>query len=90
MDGAYSRVTTQVADGNGGLLTLTNPGGDDTNFTVISGRLLLRTDFVTHETINLQYSRYFLGKQAYPGEYKYQWLPQSDPNLVEISATLWW
>jgi hypothetical protein len=90
IDGAYSRVTTMVNDGNGGLLQLTNPGGSDTNFSIISGRLLLRTDFVTHETINLQYSRYFLGKQAYPGEYRFQWLPQADANLVELSATLWW
>ena len=89
MDGAYSRTTfpgVTFADGS----VLTNPGGNDMNFSVLTGRLLIRSDFVTHETVNLQYSRYFLGKQAYPGEYKYQWLPVSDANLVEVSATLWW
>jgi len=89
MDNAYSRVQMMgIVDSAGN--TLTNPGGDETNFSVLSGRLVFRSEFVTHETITLRYARYFLGKAAYPSEYRFQWVPQADANAVELSAAMWW
>lgn len=85
MDNAYSR--TQFAVGN---TTLVNPGGSDLNFSVLTGRLVMKTQFVTHESVQLQYSRYFLGKAAYPSDYRFGWVPQSDANAVELSAAMWW
>jgi hypothetical protein len=85
LDGAYSRTTFMV-----GALTLVNPGGNDTNFSVVTGRLVLKTQFVTHETVTLQYSRYFLGSQAYPADARYAWVPKADENAFELSATMWW
>ena len=86
MDGAYSKTKFTTPTGT----MLTNPGGSDLNFSVLTGRLVLKTQFVTHETVTLQYSRYFLGAQAYPGNQNYAWVAKSDENLVELSATMWW
>lgn len=85
MDGAYSRTTFPV-----GTTTLVNPGGSDLNFSVLTGRLVFKTQFVTHESIQLQYSRYFLGKAAYPSDYRFGWVPQADANAFELSAAMWW
>jgi len=85
MDNAYSRTTFITSNG-----TLANPGGSDLNFSVLTGRLVMKTQFVTHESIQLQYSRYFLGKGAYPSDYRFGWVPQSDANAVELSAAMWW
>ena len=76
LDNAYSR-------------TPGNPGGSATDFGVLTGRMIFRTAFVTHESVTLQYSHYFLGSQAY-ASYPYEWVPQADANLVAIYATMWW
>ncbi len=86
MDNAYSRTTFGVSNGT----TLVSPGGSDLNFSVLTGRLVMKTQYVTHESIQLQYSRYFLGKAAYPSDYRFTWVPQSDANAVELSAAMWW
>jgi hypothetical protein len=66
-----------------------NPGGGELDFSVLTGRLVLKTQFVTHETVTLQYSRYFLGSAAYPAP-PYAWVAKADANAVELSATMWW
>jgi hypothetical protein len=85
MDNAYSRTTFSTSNG-----TLVNPGGSDLNFSVLTARLVMKTQFVTHESVQLQYSRYFLGRAAYPSDYRFGWVPQSDANAVELSASMWW
>jgi hypothetical protein len=90
MDNAYSRTKFDIIGPDAMTLTLVNPGGSDTNFSVLTGRLVMRTEFVTHETITLQYARYFLGRQAYPSDQRFAWVPKADENAVELSATMWW
>ncbi len=86
LDAAYSR-TTGVA-GNP-RASLGNPGGSDLNFSVLTSRLVFKTEFVTHETITLMYSHYFLGDAAYPA-FPYEWVAKADADAVSLSATLWW
>jgi hypothetical protein len=76
IDGAYARV------GN-------NPGGSELSFQVVNARLLLRTQFVTHEAVTIGYAHYFLGEAASP-PYPFEWLPKADSDLVSLSATMWW
>ncbi len=62
---------------------------DDTqSFSVISPRLIVRTAFVTHEQVVLQYSRYMNAKRVTPS-----W-PNSaldpDEDVVSISGSMWW
>ena len=66
-----------------------NPGGSDLSFSVITARLLFRTQFVTHETVQLQYAHYWLGNAAYP-PYPYEWVAKSDANMVGLFASMWW
>jgi hypothetical protein len=76
LDSAYSR-TTGVA------------GGSDLSFTAATARLLIRTQFVTHETVQIEYQHYWLGNAAYPS-YPYAWVPRADSNLVGLFASMWW
>jgi hypothetical protein len=76
LDAAYSR-------------TLGVPGGSDLSFTALTLRLLIRTQFVTHETVQLEYQHYILGNAAYPS-YPYEWVPKADSNLVGLFASMWW
>jgi len=70
-------------------------GGDDgnagsvRNFKVITPRVVFRTGFLTHETITVQYSHYFLGDRAWP-TYPYEWAVKSDADMFAIAATMWW
>jgi hypothetical protein len=66
-----------------------NPGGSDLNFGVLTARLVFKTQFVTHETVQLQYSHYFLGDAAYPG-YPYAWVARADADLIALFASMWW
>ena len=56
---------------------------------MITARLVFRTQFVTHETVQLQYSHYFLGDAAYPA-YPYAWVARADADMVGIFASMWW
>ena len=76
LDSAYSRTTG-------------NPGGSDLNFSVLTGRAIIKTQFVTHEAVVLEYQHYFLGAKAYPS-YPNEWLPVADADLLAISASMWW
>jgi hypothetical protein len=76
LDGAYARTPGMA-------------GGKDLNFDVLNVRAVIRTAFVTHETVNLRYAHYFLNDAALP-PYPYQWLPKADANLVSLDAAMWW
>jgi hypothetical protein len=76
LDNAYSR-------------TPGNPGGSSLDFGVLTAKAVIRTAFVTHESVTLEYQHYLLGSDAFP-PYPYQWVPKADANLVSIYATMWW
>jgi hypothetical protein len=69
--------------------SLQNAGGSDLNFSVLTARAVLKTQFVTHETVTLLYSHYFLGPAAYPS-YPLNWVARADADAVQLAATLWW
>ena len=63
-------------------------------FGVFSPRLIFRTDFVTHEQILVQYSRYFYdGPAASMYPYNTQagagGIPGSDKNAFQVAAIIW-
>jgi|GEM_PF-368370 len=86
LDAAYSRTPPPS---NNPRVLYGNPGGSDLNFSVLTGRLVFKTEFVTHETITLLYSHYFLGNAAYPA-FPDEWVAKADADAVSLSATLWW
>jgi hypothetical protein len=55
------------------------------NFTVLSSRLTFRTSFVAHETVDLQYSRYFYPDYGARGVAQY---PKGDLIYVNPNSTL--
>jgi hypothetical protein len=67
-----------------------SPDMDDNtqSFSVLSPKLILRSEFVTHEQVVLQYSRYFNGDNVTPA-----W-PNGgrdpDEDVFAISAIMWW
>jgi hypothetical protein len=82
--------------GLGGRFDFVAPNLDDPtqSFSVASPRVLLRTRFVTHEQILLQYSRYFYGANAARGPYLYgnQTFGQNlgaDRNAAQVAAIIW-
>lgn len=86
IDAAYSRTPAVAGNPN---VPLGNPGGSDLDFYVLTGRLVFRTEFLTHETISLMYGHYFLGKAAYPA-FPYEWVAKADADAFSLAATLWW
>ena len=66
-----------------------NPGGSDLSFAALTLRLIFRTQFVTHESVQLQYAHYWLGDAAYPS-YPYAWVARADANMVGLFASMWW
>ena len=66
-----------------------NPGGSDLSFAALTLRLMFRTQFVTHESVQLQYAHYWLGDAAYPS-YPYAWVARADANMVGLFASMWW
>jgi hypothetical protein len=76
--------------GIGARFDRVQPDLDDSTvaFSVVSPRLLLRSEFVTHEQILIQYSHYFYGDgvvPAWPNENR-----PPDEDTVMISAIMWW
>jgi hypothetical protein len=61
----------------------------DESFAVLSPKLILRTAFLTHERVILQYSRYFLGSEAYAA-FPFEELDRADRDVFMIAATMWW
>jgi len=86
--------------GVGGRFDAVQPNLDDNtqNFSVVSPRVYFRTDFVTHEQIMVQYSRYFYGSGYGPdlsgGMYPYNSQTGAahlglDKNAFQIAAIIW-
>jgi len=79
--------------GVSGRFDLVQPNMDDSreSFSVFSGSLVLRTEFVSHEEIQLQYAHYSIGQLT---KLNYSALEaifnKADKNVVMISATMWW
>lgn len=76
--------------GVSGRYDLVQPNMDesDESFHAISPKLILRTDFLAHEQVILQYTRYIYGNEvrnAWPNE---GLLP--DDDVVMLSAIIWW
>ena len=85
-----------------------NPNMSDStqSFYILSPRLIFRSEFVTHEMITLQYSRYMYGggysdpsrvEELMPwpyganGTYSIRVLGgHPDENVVTLSASMWW
>jgi hypothetical protein len=57
-------------------------------FSAISPRLILRSEFVTHEQILIQYTHYFYGDNVTPA-WPSAALPP-DPDTLLIAAIMWW
>jgi hypothetical protein len=89
--------------GVGGRYDVVDPNLDDTtqNFSVFSPRVILKSAFVTHEQILIQYSRYFYGANAAVSQYPYNGgspdYPHNqfaqalgaDKNAFTIAAIIW-
>jgi hypothetical protein len=69
----------------------------DYDFQVISPRLFLRSHFVTHEEVTVQYSHYFYAKESGTNvtlvssnrDYGSLLFPP-DSNVFGVKATMWW
>jgi hypothetical protein len=67
-------------------------------FTIISPKLQFRTAFVTHEEVNIQYSRYFWEKTGLTDEQYRNEVHAENPNegtpadrnALMISVNMWW
>ena len=86
LDSAYSR-TKPPADNP--RVPYPNAGGSDMSFSQLTGRVVFKTKFLTHETITVLYAHYFLGDAAYPA-FPYEWVAKADADAVSLAATLWW
>ncbi len=82
--------------GVGGRFDEVQPDLDDStqSFAVLSPRVILRTAFVTHEQVLIQYSRYFYNANAAHGSYPYDVQPGAaglgaDKNAAQIAAIIW-
>jgi hypothetical protein len=82
--------------GLGGRFDEVQPNMDDNtqSFSVISPRVVLRTAFVTHEQVLLQYSHYFYNSNAGHSMYPYSTQPGAaglgaDANAAQIAAIIW-
>jgi hypothetical protein len=66
------------------------PNMDDNtrSFSVLSPKVILRTQFVTHEQVVLSYAKYFYGENvaaSWPNEAN-----PPDEHAVSISGSMWW
>lgn len=64
------------------------------SFSEISPKVMLRTAFVTHETVTFQYSHYSYGSHVTPGfpynDPKVYTVTKPDPDSFMISASMYW
>ncbi len=82
--------------GLGGRFDWVAPNLDDASrsFSVASPRIVLRSAFLTHEQILIQYSRYFYGANAAHGPFPYgdQRYAQNlgaDRNAAQVAGIIW-
>jgi len=78
-----------------------NTSDSNSNFSVFSPRVILRSNFVTHEQILIQYSRYFYGANAAVSQFPYNGgmsvypynaagqAVGADKNAFTIAAIIW-
>ncbi len=66
-----------------------NLSNSEESFAVVSPKVVLRTSFLAHERVTLQYSHYWNGEQAYAA-FPYNRLPEADKDVVMLSASMWW
>ncbi len=78
-----------LAVGARGDLVQPNLANSNESFSVLSPKLVLRTSFLAHERVTLQYSHYWNGSAAYAA-FPYNRLPQADKNALMLSASMWW
>ncbi len=76
--------------GLGARYDLVQPNMDDNteSFHVASGMLILRSSFISHERIVLQYSHYFYGDNVRPAWPHEEFAP--DSGVIKLSAIMWW
>ena len=68
------------------------PNLDDSTyaFSVISPKIVLRSEFVTHEQVLLQYSHYINGDHV-AGGYRAQTIAgEPDKDVFTLAASMWW
>jgi hypothetical protein len=58
------------------------------SFAVLSPKLVLRTSYLAHERVTLQYSHYWNNSAAYAA-FPYNRLPSADKNVLMLSASMW-
>jgi hypothetical protein len=105
VDAIYSFMPMMAVAFRGDVV---NPNMSDStqSFYILSPRLIFRSEFVTHEMITLQYSRYIYGgaysdqnrvEEVMPwpfgknGTYNIKQLGgHPDENVVTLSACMWW
>jgi hypothetical protein len=82
--------------GIGGRFDAVAPNLDDAtqSFSIVSPRLVVRSAFVTHEQLVIQYSRYFYGANAAHGPFPYNDQEHAtnlgaDKNAAQIAAVIW-
>ena len=78
----FDRVTQDVDD-------------TDETFSILSPRLIVRSDYNSQDQVTFQYSRYFYGDEVFsrqpgydPNDLTYDFSP--DRNVFSIAATMWW
>jgi len=105
VDALYS-FAPMMAFGVRGDVVNPNMSDSTQSFYAVSPKLIFRSEFVTHEAITLQYSRYFYGKaysdptrvdevMPWPfgaqGTYDIKFLGgHPDENVVTLAASMWW
>jgi hypothetical protein len=69
--------------------------GSEYSFGVLSPKAIVRTHFVSHEEVTIQYSHYFYGKAVGPQPNPFTPNPAGvslppDENVLGIKVTFWW
>ena len=59
-------------------------------FSVISPKIVLRSEFVTHEQVILQYSRYINGDNVAGGYRANTIAGEPDEDAFLLAASMWW
>ena len=87
LSGRYDKVVNDTHDDCGGVPC------SSYDFSVVSPRIILRTDWQATDQIVIQYSHWFNGANTLirvgdPPMENINWLP--DKDMVSLSANMWW
>ena len=68
------------------------PNLDDSTyaFSVLSPKIVLRSEFVTHEQVIVQYSHYFNGDKVSAGFRSPVIAGEPDKDVFMLAASMWW